>query len=47
MKVNGQPAKVTSTDGGAPFKFEGLVDLAAGANLVTVEARDGSNNVST
>ena len=36
-----------STDGGAPFKFDALVDLDAGANTVTVEARDGQNNVST
>jgi RHS repeat-associated protein len=47
VKVNGQPAKVTSTDGGAPFKFEGLVNLDAGANTVVVEAKDGRNNVAT
>ena len=47
MKVNGQPAKVTSTDGGAPYRFEGTVDLDAGANTVTVEAKDGQNNTAT
>ncbi len=47
VKVNGQPAKVTSTDGGAPYRFEGTVDLDAGANTVTVEAKDGQNNVAT
>ena len=38
---------MTSTDGGAPFRFEALVDLDAGANTVVVEAKDGNNNVST
>lgn len=47
VKVNGKPAKVMSTDGGAPFRFESLVDLDAGANTVVVEARDGQNNVAT
>jgi len=37
VKVNGKAATVTSTDGGAPFRFEGIVDLDAGANIV-VEA---------
>jgi hypothetical protein len=47
VKVNGQTAKVMSTDGGAPFKFEGWVNLDAGANTVVVEAKDGQNNPST
>jgi len=47
VKVNGTPAKVFSTDGGAPFRFEALVDLDAGANTVTIEARDGNDNVAT
>jgi hypothetical protein len=47
VKVNGKAAKVLSTDGGAPFKFEGIVDLDAGANTVVVEAKDGQNNVAT
>ncbi|HSO34775.1 MAG TPA: RHS repeat-associated core domain-containing protein [Labilithrix sp.] len=47
VKVNGQAAKVTSTDGGAPYRFEGVVDLGAGANTVVVEAKDGQNNVAT
>jgi RHS repeat-associated protein len=47
VTVNGKPAKVTSTGGAAPFKFEALVDLAMGANTVVVEARDGNNNVAT
>ncbi len=47
VKVNGKPAKVMSTDGGAPFRFEALVDLDAGANTVVVEAKDGNNNVAT
>ena len=47
VTVNGQPAKVTSTGGGAPFKFEAPVDLAVGANTVVVEARDGNDNVGT
>jgi RHS repeat-associated protein len=47
VKVNGKPSKVLTTDGGAPFKFEALVDLDAGANTVVVEAKDGQNNTST
>jgi RHS repeat-associated protein len=47
VKVNGKAAKVLSTDGGAPFKFEALLDLDAGANTVVVEAKDGQNNTST
>jgi RHS repeat-associated protein len=47
VKVNGKPAKVTSTGGAAPFKFEALMDLAVGANTVVVEAKDGNNNVAT
>jgi YD repeat-containing protein len=47
VTVNGKPAKVTSTGGGAPFQFEAPVDLAVGANTVVVEARDGNNNVAT
>jgi YD repeat-containing protein len=47
VTINGTAAKVTSTDGGAPFRFEGVVDLAAGPNTVVVEAKDGQNNVST
>jgi RHS repeat-associated protein len=47
VKVNGKSAKVTSMDGGAPFKFEAIVELDAGANAVVVEARDGQNNVAT
>src|SRR5262249_39643520 len=47
VKVNGKPARVMSTDGGAPFRFEADVDLQVGANTVTIEAKDGSNNVST
>ena len=47
VKVNGKAAKVISTDGGAPFRFESVVDLDAGANTVVVEAKDGQNNTST
>jgi YD repeat-containing protein len=47
VKVNGQPAKVLSTDGGAPYKFEAPVDLDAGTNTVVVEAKDGQNNTAT
>ncbi len=47
VKVNGQPAKVTSTDGGAPFKFERVVNLDGGTNTIVVEAKDGQNNTST
>ncbi|MBS2016360.1 MAG: RHS repeat-associated core domain-containing protein, partial [Deltaproteobacteria bacterium] len=47
VTVNGQPAKVTSTDGGAPYRFEAVVDLDAGANTVVVQAEDGQNNTST
>jgi len=47
VTVNGKPATVTSTGGGAPFKFEALVDLAVGENSVVVEARDGNANVAT
>lgn len=47
VTVNGKPAKVRSTDGGAPFRFEAPVDLDAGANTVTVQATDGENNTAT
>lgn len=47
VSVNGHPAKVLSTDGGAPYRFEAVVELDAGANTVTVEATDGQNNVAT
>lgn len=47
VTVNSKPAKVVSTDGGAPFKFEALVNLAPGANSVVVEAKDGQNNTAT
>jgi YD repeat-containing protein len=47
VTVNGNPAKVMSTAGGGPFKFEAPVDLAVGANTVVVEARDGNNNLAT
>ena len=47
MNVNGKPATVMSTDGGAPYRFEALVELDGGANTVVVEARDGRNNVAT
>ena len=46
-KVNGKPAKMMSTDGGAPYTFQGLVDLDAGSNTVVVQATDGRNNTST
>jgi YD repeat-containing protein len=47
VTVNGQPAKVMSTDGGAPFHFEAVVNLDAGANTVVVQAKDGQNNTAT
>lgn len=47
ITVNGKAAKVTSTGGGAPYRFDALVDLDVGANTVVVEARDGNNNVAT
>lgn len=47
VKVNGKSAKVMSTDGGAPYRFEAAVDLDAGTNTVVVEAKDGRNNTST
>lgn len=47
VTVNGNPAKVTSTAGGAPFRFEAPVELASGANAVVVEARDASGNIAT
>jgi len=47
VKINGQAAKVVSTDGGAPYKFEGIVELDAGVSTVVVEAKDGQNNTST
>jgi RHS repeat-associated protein len=47
VTVNGKPAKVMSTGGGAPFKFEALVELALGANTVVIEARDRNSNVAT
>ncbi len=47
VTVNGQSAKVMSTDGGAPFKFEAVVNLDAGANTVVVEAKDGEDNTAT
>ena len=47
VKVNGKTAKVISNDGGAPYSFESLVTLDAGANTVVVEAKDGKNNTAT
>ena len=47
VTVNGQPAKVLSTGGSAPYTFEALVDLAEGSNTVTIEATDGSGNTAT
>ena len=47
VTVNGQPAKVTSTDGGAPFRFEANAKLAQGNNTVTVQAVDGRGNTRT
>lgn len=47
VKINGKPAKVLSSDGGAPFKFEASLDLDAGANTVVVEATDAQNNKAT
>jgi RHS repeat-associated protein len=47
VKINGTSAKVMSTDGGAPYKFEGIVNLDAGTNSVVVEAKDGQNNTRT
>jgi len=47
VTVNGQPAKVTSTDGGAPFRFEATAKLAQGNNTVTVQAVDGRGNTRT
>ena len=47
VTINGSPARVMSTDGGAPYRFEGVVNLDAGANTVTVQATDGNNNVAT
>src|SRR5690606_7799270 len=47
VPVNGNPAKVMSPGGGAPLKSEALVDLAAGANTVVVEAPDGRASIAT
>jgi len=47
VTVNGSAAKVVSTDGGAPFRFESVVNLDAGVNTVVVQAKDGQNNTST
>jgi YD repeat-containing protein len=47
VTVSGKPAKVTSTAGGPPFKFDAAVDLGVGANTVVIEARDGNDNVAT
>src|SRR5262245_60487232 len=47
VTVNGDPAKVVSTDGGAPYRFEAEVDLDEGSNTVEVEAIDGNSNTRT
>jgi len=47
VTVDGAPAKVMSTNGGAPFRFERLVDLAEGTNDVVVEATNGDGTVAT
>jgi RHS repeat-associated protein len=47
VTVNGNPAKVRSTGGVAPFRFEAPVNRAVGANTVVVQARDGNDNVAT
>ncbi len=44
VTANGQPAKVISTDGEAPYRFEAVVDLEVGSNLVSIEAVDGNDN---
>lgn len=44
VTVNGQPAKVTSSNGGPPYTFEASVDLPEGTSNVVVSARDGNNN---
>jgi RHS repeat-associated protein len=47
VTVNGQAARVTSTDGGAPFRFDALLNLDAGTSTVVVQAKDGQNNTAT
>lgn len=47
MTLNGQSVPVLSTDGGAPFRFEGKLNLPAGSNTVTVQGVDGRGNMRT
>lgn len=47
VTVNGQPAKVMSTEGVAPFRFEAWVQLPAGTSQVVIEAKDGNDNTTT
>ncbi len=42
VTVNGQPARVTSTAGAAPFVFEKDLAVATGAQTFTIAATDGS-----
>ncbi|MFY0571296.1 RHS repeat-associated core domain-containing protein [Archangium lansingense] len=42
--VNGKPAKVTSTAGGPPYRFQAEIDLPQGTSQIVVTATDGNNN---
>ena len=47
VKVNGEPAQVSALPpGSGQMVFRKMVEVTEGSNVVEIEARDGSNNVS-
>jgi RHS repeat-associated protein len=47
VKVNGQPAQVTKLGPSGPWRFQKEMDFPSGTTSITVEAKDGANNVRT
>jgi RHS repeat-associated protein len=47
VKVNGQPAQVTKLGPSGPWRFQKEMDFPFGTTSITVEAKDGANNVRT
>lgn len=47
VKVNGQNAQVTKLGPSGPWRFQKEMDFPSGTTQLTVEAKDGTNNVRT
>jgi RHS repeat-associated protein len=47
VTVNGQPARVTSTGGAAPFRFETDLTVGTGTQTFSIAADDGTNPATT